>query len=146
MTSSELWNKFINKYNIKNKSYEEWKFGVDPDKLLDLVLKGKKTGTSSLKILYELDNEQLPKVDDYSVILDSNNIARCIIKNIKVEIIPFNKITRVYAFKEGEGDKSLNYYKLVHEDFFRKELEEYNICFSHDMEVVFEEFFLVYKE
>ena len=43
MTSSELWNKFINKYNIKNKSYEEWKFGVDPDKLLDLVLKGKKT-------------------------------------------------------------------------------------------------------
>lgn len=119
---------------------------MESDLLCNLVMSGQKTATSSSYILYELTNEPLPKVNDYSVILDSKGNAICIIKNINVEIIPFDKITEEHAYKEGEGDKSLNYWKTVHEDFFRNCLSEFDIEFTNNMKVVYEEFELVYKQ
>jgi len=46
---------------------------------------------------------------------------------------------------EGEGDKSLKYWRRAHISFFSRELEEYNMKFTEDMPVVFEEFEVVYK-
>ena len=145
MKANELWLKFIKENKIENCEYEAWAFGVEPDLLANLVLTGQKTGTSSAYELYELSNESLPKTDDYSVILDSKGNAVCIIKNVNVEIIPFNEITAEHAYKEGEGDKSLNYWKSVHEDFFNKSFVEAGIEFSYDTNVVYEEFIVVYK-
>lgn len=127
------------------RKYEAWSFGVDPDILAQLVVNGHKTGTSSLYILYELTNEPLPKVNDYSIILDSNNNAVCIIQNIKVDIIPFNEITAEHAYKEGEGDKSLKYWRKVHQEFFTESLSKIDMKFTYDMKVVYEEFKVVYK-
>lgn len=145
MTEKELWQKFIKDNKIKACEYEAWSFGIEPDLLAQLVVTGEKTGTSSAYALYELANESLPKINDYSVILDSKGNAVCIIKNINVEVIPFDKITKEHAYKEGEGDKSLNYWKSVHEDFFKKCFGEAGIEFSYDMKVVYEEFVVVYK-
>lgn len=145
MTENELGQKFIKDNKIKACEYEAWSFGVEPDLLAQLVVTGEKTGTSSAYALYELANESLPKINDYSVILDSKGNAVCIIKNISVEVIPFDEITKEHAYKEGEGDKSLNYWKSVHEDFFKKCFDEAGIEFSYDMKVVYEEFVVVYK-
>lgn len=145
MTENELWQKFIKDNKIKACEYEAWSFGVEPDLLAQLVVTGEKTGTSSAYALYELANESIPKINDYSVILDSKGNAVCIIKNINVEVIPFDEITKEHAYKEGEGDKSLNYWKSVHEDFFKKCFDEAGIEFSYDMKVVYEEFVVVYK-
>ena len=87
----------------------------------------------------------MPKKDEYSVILDSNDEAVCIIKTIKVYLERFSSISSEYALKEGEGDKSIEYWKKVHKDFFTKELEEAGLEFDEDMIVVCEEFELVYK-
>ena len=46
---------------------------------------------------------------------------------------------------EGEGDKSLRYWREVHKNFFKRELEALNMEFIEDMLVVFEEFEVVYK-
>ncbi|WP_263347600.1 ASCH domain-containing protein [Paraclostridium sp. AKS81] len=46
---------------------------------------------------------------------------------------------------EGEGDKSLRYWREAHIDFFKRELEALNMEFIEDMLVVFEEFEVVYK-
>lgn len=145
MTTKELWKRFINEKQVDEEKYEAWSFGVDPDILAQLVVNGHKTGTSSLYILYELTNEPLPKVNDYSIILDSNNNAVCIIQNIKVDIIPFNEITAEHAYKEGEGDKSLKYWRKVHQEFFTESLSKINMKFTYDMKVVYEEFKVVYK-
>lgn len=120
MTPKELWERFTNEKQIDEEEYEVWSFGVDPDLLSQLVITGHKTGTSSLYILYEIENEPLPKTNDYSVIVDSNNNAVCIIQNIKVDIIPFNKVSTEHAYKEGEGNKSLKYWRKVHQTFLQK--------------------------
>lgn len=60
-------------------------------------------------------------------------------------ITPFNKVSENHAYKEGEGDRSLRYWQKVHEEFFKKELSETGLEFETNMNVVCEEFEVVYK-
>ena len=126
-----------------NIEYDEW--GFCDDNLLDLVLKEKKKATSSLYLLYEKEGEELPSRGNYSVLLDNNDNARCLIVTTNVIVLPFNEITTDLAKLEGEGDLSLKYWQDVHTKFFQEELDEYNMKFDNSMKVVFEEFELIVK-
>lgn len=145
MTAEEMWKLFSERNGIKNKEYEAWAFGDDLDKLADLTVNGIKTATCSAYCWYENGEEELPKVGEYSVILNSKDDAVCVIKTNKVYIEQFKNISSEHAYKEGEGDRSLEYWRQVHRDFFAKELIEIGKNFSEDMELVCEEFEVVYK-
>ena len=124
--------------------YEAWAFGGDGDTLADLVRRGIKTATASAEPLYALEGEELPRVGEYSVILDTRDNAVCIIRTTKVYVTPYQDVTAEQAYKEGEGDRSLSYWRRVHEDFFRKEMEAAGLTFTEAMGVVCEEFEVVY--
>ena len=109
--------------------FEAWAFGGNPDKLADLVLKGEKTATCSALCFYEMDNDPIPAQGDYSVILNSKDEAVCIIKTTKVFLSAFDQVTASHALKEGEGDKSLDYWRKVHEEFFTEELKNIEVRF-----------------
>ena len=141
MTAQEMW-----KAIGIEADYEAWAFGDDPDTLAELVRTGVKTATASTYPFYELEGEDLPKAGEYSVILDSKDEAVCIIRTTKVYVTPYRDVTAEQAWKEGEGDRSLNYWRRVHEVFFRKELEAVNLPFTEDMGVVCEEFEVVYPK
>lgn len=147
MKDIELWNKFCIEKGIDiNTPYSSWAFGSAPDKLLDLVLQGIKTATASAYEIYSLDDsEPMPKVNDYSVILNSKDEALCIIKTIKLDVVPFKDVDKMQAFKEGEGDRSLKYWRKVHEEFFNDEYSKYNLKFTKDSLILCEEFEVVYK-
>lgn len=125
---------------------DAWAFGEKADELAELVVQGIKTATSSAYALYATDGEPLPETGEYSVILDSRGSAKCIIKTTKVYVTAFDKVSEVHAYKEGEGDRSLAYWREVHEKFFTDCLKEAGLSFSSTMEVVCEEFEVVYKE
>ena len=146
MTEKELWNAFIAKSKLADCKYEAWAFAGDVDLLAHLVENGEKTATSSAYPLYELENEPLPQVGEYSVILDSNDNAVCVIQTDRVSIVPFNQISEEHAYKEGEGDKSLDFWKEIHEKFFTRCLEKAGLKFTPEMKVVCEEFKVVYKQ
>ena len=141
MTHREMWQAFSEMTGIED-VYEAWTFGCDADELAQLVLTGRKTATAGLHIWYERENLELPKAGSYSVVLDSHDVAVCIIKTEKVFVVPFCEVSEAHAWKEGEGDRSLAYWRRVHEDFFRSELGE--IPFDPAMNVVCEEFIRVY--
>lgn len=46
---------------------------------------------------------------------------------------------------EGEGDKSLEYWRNVYIKFFTEELKEVGKQFNEDMNIVYEEFEVVFK-
>uniref|UniRef100_UPI003D32B7CA ASCH domain-containing protein n=1 Tax=Maribacter flavus TaxID=1658664 RepID=UPI003D32B7CA len=48
---------------------------------------------------------------------------QCIIKLTSVKLKPYFTIDAAYAQLEGEGDKSLVYWKKVHWDYYTRELE-----------------------
>ena len=123
---------------------DAWAFGAMADELADLVLRGEKTATASAYELYKLENEPLPQVGSFDVILDSQDRAVCIVEITKVSVLPFNEVSAEHAFKEGEGDKSLAYWQQVHEEFFTECLAEAGLEFSQETGVVLEEFRKVY--
>ena len=145
MTEKDLWEAFVANNNLEDCGYEAWAFGVEADLLAHLVAIGEKTATASAYPLYELENEPLPKTRAYSVILDSNDNGVCVIQTQKVTVVPFGEVTAEHAYKEGEGDKSLDYWREVHEKFFTECLNEAGLKFTSDMKVVCEEFSVVYK-
>ena len=144
MTPQEMWNAY-KKINLSiGDEIDAWAFGVEPDLLADLVLRGEKTATASAYDLYALEAESLPQEGTFDVILDSQNQSVCIVEITKVSVQPFNQVSAQHAYKEGEGDKSLTYWRQVHEDFFTDCLGEAGLTFTPESKVVLEEFRKVY--
>lgn len=140
MTPEELWER-----SGLTGTYEAWSFGEAPDKLAELVLQGIKTATCSVYDLYLIYNEKIPQEGDYSIILNSNKEAVCIIRTLKVYVTEFSRVSEEHAFKEGEGDRSLEYWRKVHSNFVTNELASVNKLFDEHSKVVCEEFEVVYR-
>ena len=124
-------------------SVTSWQFGGIPDELAQLVVAGVKSATCSLHLLYELENEPLPKVDDYSVVLNSEDEPVCIIRTSEVKILPMNEVPLDFAHAEGEGDRTYDHWRRVHIEFFTNELKGIGMDFSEDMHLVCERFELI---
>ncbi len=144
MTPQEMWNSYKQITPSIGDEIDAWAFGLEPDLLADLVLRGEKTATASAYDLYALEAESLPQEGTFDVSLDSQNQAVCIVEITRVSVQPFNQVSAQHAFKEGEGDKSLAYWRQVHEDFFTDCLGEAGLTFTPEIKVVLEEFRKVY--
>lgn len=147
MTEKELWNEYCEKCHIdKNTPHEARCFGDDSDKLAELVCRGIKTATTSWYDLYESESEEkMPEKGDISIILNGKEEAVCIIRDVRVYKNKFREVSEEHAYKEGEGDRSLDYWRKVHKKFFMDEAEEYGLTFDENIDVLCEEFEILYK-
>ncbi len=102
-----------------------------------------KTATCSAYVFYELGNEPLPTTEDYSIILNSDDLPLAIIKTVEVMFTPMNEVSKAFAIAEGEGDRTYQYWWETHEQFFRRELSDIGREFSEDMLLVCERFKVV---
>ncbi len=148
----KIWfNCIENKPDYKNRKIKDvYHFSYDEknaNELAELVRVGIKKGTSSLHLVYKLESEEdkIPELGDLSIITDYYGNPVAIIENTLVEMMPFNEVSPEFAEKEGEGDKSLDYWRRVHKDFFTDELKQYGIKFDERMLVVLEHFEVIYK-
>ena len=122
-----------------------WSFGDDArlaDELLDLVLTGRKTATSTALAEFGANGEPLPKVGDVSIVLDSAGDPRALLRTTEVEVRPFDQVDAEHAAAEGEDDLSLASWRREHEVYWRRVLGDQG--FSPAMDVVLERFELVY--
>ena len=123
-----------------------WAFGATPeqaDELLDLVLAGTKTATAGAYWDYEAEGEPLPEVGTLGIVLDSGAHPRALVVTTEVSVTPFAEVDEMHAFLEGEGDRTLRYWREVHEAFFRA-YAEHDRGFSSQMPVVLERFEVLY--
>lgn len=144
MTHQELWAAYKAVNPEAGDGYEAWTYGADPDTLAELTRTGVKTATASAGVWYESGEEPMPRAGEYSVVLNSREEAVCVIRATRVYTVPFDQVSAGQAYREGEGDRSLAYWRKVHEDFFRAELAQAGLEFSPDMPVVCEEFEVVW--
>jgi len=129
--------------------YQSWHFcdnEKDANELAELVLAGTKTATCSLVWGYEAENENLPEVGDFSVITNWEGTPQCIIETIEVRIKPFNEVDDSLAFDEGEGDRSLAYWRNVHWDCFTRECSTIGRKPTKTMPLLCERFQLVFPK
>lgn len=126
---------------------ESWYFcDTEPcaQELGELVQRGIKTATASLLWTYEAEGEVLPEVGGISVITDWHGEPMCIIETTRVYIVPFDQVDPEQAYEEGEGNRSLEYWREVHWRFFGREAQAIGRELALDMPVICERFRLLY--
>lgn len=149
-TVADMWKAYCSnaKHSVSStEKYDVYHFCDDQenaDALAELVKSGRKRATSSLYMFYEKEGEKVPQEGAYSIITNWNGEAQCVIRNTQVTQKPYNQVSAEFAYKEGEGDLSLEYWRRVHHDYFTHELEAIGETFHEDMVLVCEEFEVVY--
>ena len=121
-------------------------FGDTPelaDELGALVVQGIKTATTSV-IWFYADGEPQPHVGGFSVVLDGRGNPLCVTETTDVETKRFSEVDERFAYDEGEGDRSLTYWRQEHVRFFGRTLPAVGKAFSEDMLVICERFKVVY--
>jgi uncharacterized protein YhfF len=141
MKLEDFWIKFLEaRPDLSHvKMADAWNFGGDADHLLSLVLDEKKTATSSLFSLYQNGQATLPVPGSYHVILDKNSAPKCVVVIEKTFVEKFKGIDEHHAYEEGEGDRSLTYWREEHIKFF----SNYE-GFSEESEIFCEKFRLIW--
>ncbi len=143
-----MWNDFLDATGAaahadSTRSPGAWAFGLGEameTELAELVVAGTKRATATSVESLRHSDEPVPRSGDYSIVYDGARCARCIIRTVSVHIAPLSSVTDEFAWREGEGDKSRNYWLEEHRRFFRSEHERLGVPFSDDIPVVFEEF------
>ena len=122
-------------------------FGDSPelaDELAYLVLNGPKRATAGLVLEFERDGEPLPRAGDYSIVLNGQGLPVCVIRTTEVEVKPLIQVDDRFAWDEGEGDRSLAWWREAHDRYFMRQCEQLGVPFHDGLAVVFERFELVW--
>lgn len=99
-------------------SLETFSFGDNPrlaDELARLVLAGAKTATCWA----ECDGEQTA-IGKQMVMLDGSGGAAAVIETVELKKLRFGEVDAAFAFDEGEGDRSLEYWRAAHRRYFTR--------------------------
>ena len=111
-------------------------FGDGPalaDELLDLVMRGVKTATCSTE-----DEPNTSTPGERWIVLDGRGEPACVIETTDVSYRRFGDVDAAFAYDEGEGDRSLAYWRDAHRRYFGRQGK-----FSEDMMLMCERFRLV---
>ena len=144
-----FWKSFIinNPRYVNEKIPESFYFcdnEKDANDCAKLVIQKEKQATAPSLWSFEVNNEELPKVGELNIVTDWNRTPIAIIITTEIKLTPYNKINIQFAVIEGEGDKSLNYWKRVHKDYYTREMKESQDNFSEDMIIVCQYFKTIY--
>jgi uncharacterized protein YhfF len=112
------------------------------DELLALVLSGTKQATATLARWFT--DETLPRPGDLVLITDGREAPACVIRTTRVDVMPIHQVDAEFAFVEGEGDRSYEYWITEHRKFWSREADRYGFAYSDDLDVVCERFELVW--
>ena len=141
-----FWAEFVAATGIDG-PYEAWAFGDESlgdlaTELALLVRDGPKRATAGLAAEYEAENDSLPKPGDLSVILDGQGEPVCVIRTTLVETRGFGDVDEAFAWDEGEGDRTLAWWRRAHVWFF----EQFDIVVDEDTPMVLERFELLWPD
>ena len=115
------------------------------DELGTLIVAGTKTATSSALWEYEAEGSALPEVGSKTIVLDGNNDPLCIVETTEVTVRPYEEVDARFAYEEGEGDRSLAYWRDAHWRFFSRTLPTIGRDPTMEMPLVCERFRVIYN-
>lgn len=144
-SAKNLWGDYLDKHLedafVKDPKVEHFCDNEkDANECATLVVKGIKKATTHSLLGLQLRNESLPKIGDFRIVTDWSGQAKCIVRTTAVKLKPLFSIDESYAQKEGEGDRSLSYWRTTHVDYYTRELAEFKRKPTDSMIVVCEEF------
>jgi uncharacterized protein YhfF len=116
------------------------------DELIELVVHGPKRGTASALVDYELEGAPLPEPGTISIATDGAGRARAVLRTTEVRIGPLTSVDESFAWDEGEGDRTREWWLAAHQEFFRRYLPTIGADFDPAVATVFERFEVLFAE
>jgi len=144
--TEEMWRAFRAARPEVDDRYDVVAFGDGPgmaDELADLVVAGVKRATAGSLRSYGPD-EPLPRPGDHAVVVDGGGTPRCVWRTTQVQVKPLADVDDRFAWDEGEGDRSRDYWLAAHRRFFAREAQREGYEFDDSMQTVFERFTVVW--
>ncbi len=92
------------------------------DRLVQAVLSGAKTATSSLLADWERDGVQPPASGELETVIDSAGIPVAIIEIVGSEVVPLGAVDDRVARAEGESYRTAAGWRSEHERFWREDV------------------------
>ena len=111
-------------------------FGDNPalaDELSVLVLSGVKTATC-----WAAADGRSKEVGKRMAMLDGSGVARAVLETVELSLKRFDEVDATFAFDEGEGDRSLTFWRNAHRSYFDRRGQ-----FAEDMLLCCERFRVV---
>ena len=108
--------------DVGNLPKDEFAFpGPERDRLVEAILDGRKTATTSLMAEFIHDHEPLPSSGRRTILVNSDNQPVAVLRYASVSVTRLGVVTWQHALKEGEGYKSLAEWREAHESFWTSE-------------------------
>jgi uncharacterized protein YhfF len=131
-----------------SRPFDADKWGDSPemaDELGALIANGSKTATCSSVWEWEAEGQAWPQAGHLTLVLNGAGQPLCMIEVVEVTVKPFNQVDAQFAYEEGEGDRSLDYWRSIHQHFFERGLSRIDKQFSEDIPLVCERFKVIYR-
>lgn len=120
------------------RNLESFSFGDSPelaDELAALVMAGLKTATC-----WAASDDPLTEIGKRMVMQDSSGRPMAVLETVELFQCRFPDVEAAFAYDEGEGDRSLAYWRQAHRDYFTGKGQ-----FTEDMLLCCERFRVVEK-
>jgi uncharacterized protein YhfF len=112
--------------------------------LAALARRGEKAATASLLWETAAEGKRAPRPGDLSVVTAWDGRPLCVIETTGVEVHAFEDVGAEFAAAEGEGDRSLDFWRRAHWSYFGRVCERLGRERSPRMPVVCERFRVVF--
>jgi uncharacterized protein YhfF len=146
-STNAFWNEFLSATGHIATGYTVEAFGdteAMADELVALVISGKKRATASLLRDYTTRDDPVPQAGDFVVVVDSVGRPRCIWRSTEVIVKPLNDVDDAFAWDEGEGDRTRDWWISAHQDYFSAQARHEGFEMCGVIETVFERFEIVW--
>ena len=143
--TDRFWREFNDACGIQVDQYDVVAFGDDSalaTELADLVVAGRKRATAGL--LREFENEPPPALGRYVVLVDGEDLPRAIWRTTGVRIGPLHSVEDGFAWDEGEGDRTREWWLAAHRQYFARVAASKGFEMHDAIETVFERFEVVW--
>ena len=105
---------------------------------------GRKRATAGLLRSYEDAGLSCPEPGAFGVVVDRDEQPRCIIRTTEVRVGALTSVDDRFAWDEGEGDRSRDYWLAEHRAYFRRAAADAGFTMHDRIETVFERFEVVW--
>jgi uncharacterized protein YhfF len=134
-------------YRADHDNYVVGSFGDSPEmatKLADLAMAGIKKATASLARDYDDGRDPMPKHGDFIMMLDGEGRTRFIWRTTEVTIKPLIEVDEAFAWDEGEGDRTRDWWLDAHRRYFARQATREGFEMDDEILAVFERFDVVW--
>ena len=132
---------------LRQATYVAEAWGDSPQlaqELAELIAAGIKTATCSALWQWQAEAATIPEAGIITIVLDGHDQPVAVVETTEVTVRPYNEVEAQFAYEEGEGDRSLAYWREAHWQFFSRTLPKIGKEPQEDMPLVCERFRLIY--